>query len=78
MLFAMASTKYNVHDLVDASPFLGPFCFSLFIFLVVFICLSMFISIIIDSFRFVRDNVQHHQYEIDQQIFIFMFRRFRR
>ena len=77
MLFEMILMKFDAHELIDASPFLGPFCFSLFIFLVVFICLSMFISIINESFRFVRDNIKHHQNE-DEQIFRFMFRKFRR
>jgi hypothetical protein len=39
MLFAMAPTKYNVHDLVDAYPSLGPFCFS---------CIYLFKNVYID------------------------------
>ncbi len=77
MLLQMASMKYNVHQLTNASPFLGPFCFSLFIIVVVFICLKMFVSIIMDSFRFVRDYGQHHRNE-DQEIFTFICSRFRR
>jgi hypothetical protein len=76
MLFQMTVLKFDVHHLTDASPFLGPFCFSLFIFLVVFVCLSMFLSIINQSFRFVRDNLEHHQ-NGDEQIFIFMLQKFR-
>jgi hypothetical protein len=78
MLLQIASMKYDVHQLTNASPFLGPFSFSLFIIVVVFICLNMFISIVIDSFRFVRDYGQHHHNKEDQQIFSFMFYRFKR
>jgi hypothetical protein len=35
----------------------------------------MFITIINDSFRFVRDHVKHHENE-DEQIFTFMFQKF--
>ncbi len=66
--------QFDAYNLIDASSFLGPFCFGLFIFLVVFIFLSMFIAIINESFRYVRDNMKHQ----DEQIFIFMFRKFRR
>ncbi len=74
MLFEMILMQFDAYNLIDASSFLGPFCFGLFIFLVVFICLSMFIAIINESFRYVRDNMKHQ----DEQIFIFMFRKFRR
>ena len=77
MLFEMTSMKFDVHDLINASSFLGPFCFSLFIFLVVFVCLSMFVAIINGSFRYVRDNMKHHENE-DEEIFRFMYRKFRR
>jgi hypothetical protein len=77
MLLQMATIRYNIHPLIDASSFLGPFSFTLFIFSVVFICLRMFISIINDSFRFVRDHVKHRENE-DEQIFTFMFQKFQR
>ncbi|CAF1590851.1 unnamed protein product, partial [Adineta steineri] len=51
MLFEMTLMKFNARELIQADAFLGPFCFALFIFLVVFVCLSMFLSIINDSFR---------------------------
>jgi len=73
MLFEMTVMKYNVHDLTEAAPFLGPFCFSLFIFLVVFICLSMFLSIINQSFRRVKENNKKND---EQQIYSFIFDRF--
>jgi hypothetical protein len=77
MLLQMTSIRYNIHPLINASPFLGPFCFTLFIFLVVFVCLRMFITIINDSFHFVRDHVPHDENE-DEQIFTFMFHKFQR
>ena len=74
MLFEMILMKFDAHELIDADSFLGPFSFSLFILLVVFVCLSMFVTIINDSFRFVRDH-QHNEYE---HRFGFTFYRFRR
>jgi hypothetical protein len=75
MLFEMISLKYNTNNLTSAATYLGPICFSLFIVLVVFICLSMFISIIIDNFRRTKANVNRHN---NQAIFSFMFDRFLR
>jgi hypothetical protein len=74
MLFQMTLLRFDSSDLTTAATFLGPFCFTLFIFLVVFICLSMFFSIIIDSFRCVRKNVKNE----NEDILSFMFRRFQR
>jgi hypothetical protein len=51
MLFEVISTKFSTSELIAVSPFLGPFCFSVFIILVVFVCMSMFLSIINHSFR---------------------------
>ena len=58
MLFEMTLLKFDTGELIGAAAFLGPFCFSLFIFVVVFVCLSMFVSIISDSFRAVRDEAK--------------------
>ena len=74
MLLQMTVMKYDVHQLTEAAAFLGPFCFSLFILLVVFICMSMFISIIIDSFRRARQNVNGN----NQEIVSFMITKFQR
>jgi hypothetical protein len=73
MLFEMALLKFDSSQLIEASPFVGSFCFSLFIFLVVFVCLSMFITIIIKNIRRARDNVKND----DEQIFSFMLQKFR-
>jgi hypothetical protein len=77
MLFEMTVLKFDVHDLSDAATFLGPFCFSLFIFVVVFICMSMFLKIIYDSFRVVRNNAKMNSKK-DQHIFSFMIYRLQR
>jgi hypothetical protein len=69
--FVVTVSKYNVHDLIEASACLGPFTFSLFIFIVVSVCLRMFISIIIDSFRHVRTNIND-----DEEIFSLMWNKF--
>lgn len=76
MLFQMILMNFDAYELINASAFLGPFVFSLFIFLVVFLCTSMFITIINDSFRFVRDRAKYNQNE-DQLIFTLMYRKFR-
>jgi hypothetical protein len=75
MLFQMTVMKYNVKQLIEAAPVLGPFCFSLFIFVVVFICMNMFITIINGSFRHVRENVNNNDH---QEIFSFMLKTFLR
>ncbi len=74
MLFEMTAMKFDVHDLTEAAAFLGPFCFSLFIVLVVFICMSMFVSIIMDSFRRARQDVKNN----NEEIISFMIKRFQR
>jgi hypothetical protein len=75
MIFQMISLRFNTSQLTASAPFLGPFCFSLFIFLVVFICLSMFLSIINQNFRQAKKNINQNN---DQQIYSFMFDRFLR
>ncbi|CAF1279323.1 unnamed protein product, partial [Adineta ricciae] len=64
MLFEMTLMKFDAHELSGAAAFLGPFCFSLFIFMVVFICLSMFVSIINDNFRRARENVDDRKEDL--------------
>lgn len=41
MLFEMMLLKFDVSDLYRADIFLGPFCFTLFVIFVVFICMNM-------------------------------------
>ncbi|CAF1131097.1 unnamed protein product [Adineta steineri] len=61
MLFKMTLIKCNASEITGADAFLGPICFILFIFLVVFVCLSMFLSIINDSFRHAKENQKENQ-----------------
>ncbi|CAF1598644.1 unnamed protein product [Adineta ricciae] len=73
MLFEMMLMKFDAHQLSDAAAFLGPFSFSLFIIFVVFICMSMFFSIIGDNFRLARENIKdtnRHLYSYALQTFI--------
>jgi hypothetical protein len=67
--------QFDANGLMDAGPFLGPFCFSLFILLVVFVCMSMFFTIINDNFRTVRDNAKLNG-DKDQSIYLLMFYKF--
>ncbi|CAF1035223.1 unnamed protein product [Adineta ricciae] len=71
MLFEITLMKFDAHELSGAAAFLGPFCFSLFILIVVFVCMSMFLTIVNDSFRVVRD-MGKTQASHDQHIFSFM------
>ncbi|CAF1632650.1 unnamed protein product, partial [Adineta ricciae] len=73
MLFEMTLMKFDTSELIQADAFLGPFVFAVFIFLVVFICLSMFLSIINESFRRARENPVENS-----EILAFAMRRFAR
>ncbi|CAF4098382.1 unnamed protein product [Adineta steineri] len=41
MLFEMTLMKFDASEIMGADAFLGPFCFALFMFLVVFVCLKI-------------------------------------
>ncbi|CAF0955523.1 unnamed protein product [Adineta steineri] len=41
MLFEMTLMKFDASEISGADAFLGPFCFTLFMLLVVFVCLSL-------------------------------------
>ncbi|CAF1234712.1 unnamed protein product [Adineta steineri] len=71
MLFEMLLMNFDAEEIMGAGAFLGPFCFTLFIIVVVFICLSMFMAIIIDSFHLARDNQPE-----DPAIISFMMKKF--
>ncbi|CAF1181508.1 unnamed protein product [Adineta steineri] len=73
MLFEMTLMKFDASQIMAADAFLGPFCFALFIFLVVFVCLSMFVSIISNGFRHAKDNQKE-----DQIMLSFMLKKFLR
>jgi hypothetical protein len=67
----MLLLKFNTQDLYKANRFLGPVAFSLFIYFLVFICCTMIISIIYNSFRHIRhrDKLKSND---DIILFIFM------
>lgn len=65
MLFEMLLLKFDTIDFIAAEPLLGPIYFTLFILFVVFVCINMFVSIVNDSFRVVRDEV--HKVDDDEQ-----------
>lgn len=56
MLFEITLMKFDASELIDAHAILGPLVFALFILIIVFICVSMFLSIINDSFRLAREG----------------------
>ena len=56
MLFEITLMKFDTSELLGADAVLGPVCFTIFIFIVVFICLSIFLSIINENFRRARDQ----------------------
>ncbi|CAF1243620.1 unnamed protein product [Adineta steineri] len=71
MLFEITLMSFDATDFTGADPFLGPFCFSIFIIIVVFICLSMFISILNDGFHHVEETPVE-----DQHILSYMLKKF--
>jgi hypothetical protein len=75
MLFEMILMKFDSSELLSANALLGPICVILFILFVVFIGMTMFISIIIDSFRIVRKNHRLDQNE-DRHMLLFIWNRF--
>jgi len=72
MLFQMTVMKYSTREFIGADATLGPLCFSMFILIVVFICLSMFLSIINRNFRRVLKNRR------ESEMLSFMLQRFLR
>lgn len=77
ILFQMLLMNFNINDFYQDNEVLGPIYFSLFILFVVLISMNMFISIIIDHFRIVRNNIQLKQNH-DYQIYHFMKKKFLR
>ena len=75
MLVEMILMKFDAYQLIDAAPFLGPFTFTLFIFIVVFVYLSTFLSIINSSFRQAR--AREKQKNTADEIYSFIWKRFR-
>jgi polycystin 2L1 len=71
MLLEMSLMKFDVSEFTRSQPQLGPICFSLFILIVVFVCMSMFVTIISKGFRYVRDH-DEGQPDVEQDIARFM------
>ena len=74
MLLRMTVMKFDATELTNSAPVLGPIAFSLFILLVVFVCLSMFLSIINESVRRARLTNSDDQ----DEIFAFTWKKFTR
>lgn len=77
MLFEMILFKFDATELHGANRYLGPICFFLFIFFVVFIGITMFTSIISDSLRKVR-KMTRTTYNEDHDRFAFIWDTFLR
>lgn len=77
MIFEMILMKFDASEIRAADDVLGPICFTLFIFLIVFIGMTMFISIISDGFRSIRER-NRADFKTDFEIFEFMWDRFLR
>lgn len=74
MLFEVTLMTFDGAELLNADAILGPVCFTIFIIIVVFVCLSMFLSIINQTFHRMRE--QRHTGE--EEISTFIFNRFLR
>ena len=72
MLFEITLMKFNASEIVGADALLGPLCFTLFIFVAVFVCFSMFLSIINDNFRLAREMNSNEE----DRMLSFMWKRF--
>jgi len=75
MLFETILMKFDATEIYAANRFLGPMSFTLFIFFVVFVGMTMFISIINDSFQQIRNDQQYRNNE-DYQILNMIWQRF--
>ena len=67
LLFQLTLFMFSASQLNGSTSIIGALCLSLFTFLVVFVCLSMFLSIINKSFRHARKAIPD-----DQQMLAFM------
>ena len=63
----------SLRDFYEADPWMGPLALALFIFLVVFVCTGMLLTIIGDSFRIVRDQAK----AANDEMLAFMMQKFR-
>ena len=71
----MSLSKFDVKELFEIDSWLVPFCFSLFMILIVFLCMGMFVSIMNNSFRSVRKKKNKNQ---PVEVYSYMFNKFLR
>ncbi|CAF3375209.1 unnamed protein product [Rotaria sp. Silwood1] len=76
MLFETFLLKFNTAELQAAHSFLGPFTFALFIFLLVFIGYTMFVSLIIDAFH--RALHEDNSNDNNEELIAFVLSKFKR
>jgi polycystin 1L2 len=74
MLFQTLLFNFNSEDLYEADAFLGPFTFTLFVYFAVFICCTMFISIINNGFRHTRLESKSRTNQ-NQDVLLFIFKK---
>ena len=73
MIFEMALLNVDGKEFDGVASTLGPLVFTLFVLLMIFVCRNMFVSIVMDSIR----NVRQTNNTVDP-MFTFMYHRFRR
>ena len=73
MLFEVTLMKFDTGQLLNADGVLGPVCFTIFIIITVFVCLSMFLTIINENFHRGREQLTE-----GEEIFSFMLKKFLR
>ena len=77
MLFEIILLKFADHEFENADAFVDPLSLILFLFLVVFILMIMFTSIINNAFRSIRKELQHTLNE-DEQILSLLLHKIKR
>ena len=55
--------KFRVHSLLEVDSFFGPIYYFIYNIFIVFVLLTMFISIINDSFKIIRETTGKHEYD---------------
>ena len=73
MLFEVTLMKFDTADLLNADTVLGPVCFSIFVLITVFVCLSILVTIIMENFRRARE-----QRSREEEMLSYMWKKFLR
>lgn len=63
-MMMMMMMKFDVNELQGAVAFLGPFCFTVFVLVVICVCMSMIVTIIDKHFRATHQRVER---EVNQE-----------